>query len=71
MKKEMCQFENMEAERKRHKMSLEYVAEVLGVSVSTYEGWLTGKTKIPCSAIVTLARLWGVSSDYLLELAFQ
>lgn len=68
MKKEICLFENMEAERVRHKMSLSYVAEVLEVPVLTYEEWLEGKTEIPSTAIVKLARLWGVSSDYLLGL---
>ena len=71
MKDEVCLFENMETERARHKMSLEYVAEVLSVSVLTYEGWLTGKAEIPGTAIVKLARLWGVSSDYLLGLSFK
>lgn len=71
MKKEICLFENMEIERVRHKMSLEYVAEVLEVSVFTYEGWLAGKAEIPGTAIVRLARLWGVSSDYLLGLSFK
>lgn len=71
MKKDACLFENMEAARERHKMSREYVAQVAGVSVLTYEGWLTGKIEIPATAIVKLARLWGVSSDYLLGLALQ
>lgn len=71
MKREVCLFENMEVERERHKMSLEYVAEVLGVSVEEYEGWLTGETEMPGTAIVKLARLWGVSSDYLLGLSFK
>lgn len=71
MKDEVCLFENMETERVRHKMSLEYVADVLEVSVPTYEGWLIGKTDIPGTAIVKLARLWGVSSDYLLGLSFK
>lgn len=71
MKKEICLFENMEIERVRHKMSLEYVAEVLEVSVSTYEGWLAGKAEIPGTAIARLARLWDVSSDYLLGLSFE
>lgn len=71
MKEEVCLFENMEAERERHKMSREYVAEVLEVSVSAYEEWLVGKTEIPGTVIVRLARLWGVSSDYLLGLSFK
>lgn len=68
VKKNACLFENMEAERERHRMSLEYVAEVLGVSVTVYEGWLAGEAEMPGTAIARLARLWGVSSDYLLGL---
>jgi transcriptional regulator with XRE-family HTH domain len=64
-----CLFGNMEIERERQKMSIEYVAEILGVSASIYEGWLEGRTEIPCTAIAKLARLWGVSSDYLLGLS--
>lgn len=71
MKKEMCLFENMEAERERHKMSRAYVAEILEVPVSTYDGWLAGETEIPGTAIVRLAQLWGVSSDYLLGLTLK
>lgn len=71
MKKKTDLFENMEGERIRHKMSREYVAEVLGVSVSTYEEWLAGKAEVPGTAIAKLARLWGVSSDYLLGLTLE
>lgn len=62
-------FENMEFAREKNKMSREYVAEVLAVSIKEYEGWLEGKAEIPSSAIVKLSRLWNVSSDYLLGLA--
>lgn len=68
MKNEKCMFENIEVERVRHKMSREYVAEVVGVSTSIYEGWLMGTTEIPGTVIIKLARLWNVSSDYLLGL---
>ncbi len=62
---------NIETERERNRMSCEYVAEVLGVTMGVYEKWVQGETEIPCSAIAKLARLWGVSSDYLLGLTDQ
>ena len=61
-------FPNMEAERARHGMTRQDVACHLTVSPRTYLNWMTGKSEIPCSAIVKLARLWGTTTDYLLGL---
>lgn len=59
-------FPNIEAERARLKMSQQYLAECLGVSVRTLSNWMGGKTEIPCSAITRMAKLFGCSTDYLL-----
>lgn len=61
-------FPNIEAERARTKMSQQYLAEYLGVSIRTFSNWMNGKSDIPCSAIAKLAKLWGKSTDYLLGL---
>ena len=59
----------IEAERERQRMSREQVAAYLGVSIGTYLQWMQGQEEIPCTAIAKMARLWRVSSDYLLGLA--
>lgn len=59
---------NIEAERERSHMSREYVANAIGVTVDIYTKWVQGEVEIPCSVIGQFARLWEVSSDYLLGL---
>lgn len=61
-------FPNMEAERARRGMTRDVVADHLGVTRRTYLNWMNGRSEIPCSAIVKLARLWGTTTDYLLGL---
>lgn len=59
-------FPNIEAERGRTKMSQQYVARMLGVSLRTFSNWMNGKTEIPSSALIKMSKLWGKSTDYLL-----
>lgn len=61
-------FYNMEAERVRNGQSYEEMAVYLGITRRTYLNWMSGKTEIPCSAIVKLAQLWQTTTDYLLGL---
>lgn len=61
-------FPNIEAERARNKMSQQYLADYLQVSLKTFSNWMCGKTDIPCSALVRLSKLFKVSTDYLLGL---
>lgn len=61
-------FPNIEAERARRKLSQQYLAECLGVSLRTFSNWMSGKTEIPCSAIIKLSKLFNCSADYLLGL---
>lgn len=61
-------FCNMEAERVRNGQTCEDVAVYLGITRRTYLNWMQGKSEIPCSALVKLARLWHTTTDYLLGL---
>lgn len=60
---------NIETERVRRGMSRGEVAERVGVPTGVYTDWVEGEAEIPCTAIAKMARLWGVTSDYLLGLA--
>lgn len=59
-------YKNIEAERARNGMTKEKLATSLGVSVSTVKNWQSGKTEIPASKIIVMAKLFNVSTDYLL-----
>lgn len=59
-------YPNIEAERARRGMTKEKFASSLGVSVSTVKNWQNGKTEIPANKIIMMARLFDVSTDYLL-----
>ena len=41
------------------------IAEILGVSRQQYGRWESGSNEIPLHHMVTLARYYGVSMDYL------
>ena len=62
-------FPNIDAERARLGMSKSDLAQTLGVSYSTFKSWMSGKTEMPCSKIVAMTKLFGVSSDYLLGIS--
>lgn len=59
-------FPNIDAERARRGLSKMEMAEKLGVSYSTFKSWMSGKTEIPCSKIIAMSHMFGVTSDYLL-----
>lgn len=59
---------NIEAERVRHGLTKEVLAETLGVTTKTYLNWIRGETEIPSGKIIRMKELWGVSADYLLEI---
>lgn len=46
----------------------ETLAELLNVSQSTYSRYERGVLDIPCESLVTLARFYKTSTDYLLGL---
>jgi transcriptional regulator with XRE-family HTH domain len=52
----------------RGSLNQEYVAEKIGVSQSTYSSIENGRAQIRASAIIALAKLHGVTADYILGL---
>lgn len=62
-------FPNIDAERARFGMSKLDLAKELGVSYSTLKSWMNGKTDMPCTKVVAMAKLFGVTSDYLLGIS--
>lgn len=64
---EKIKLPNIEAERVRHRLSKQELADTLEVSTKTYLNWLRGTTEIPAGKIILMKEMWGVSADYLLE----
>lgn len=60
-------YKNIEAERVRHGMTKESIAQTLDVTTKTYLNWIRGTTEIPASILKKMKNMWNVSADYLLE----
>lgn len=60
-------FPNIEAERARKGLSKEELASKLNIATKTYYNWILGKNPIPSTALLTMAKLFNVSIDYLLD----
>lgn len=58
-------YPNIDAERARHGINAEELAQMLGVSRKTLYNW-TDKGNIPSSALVRMADIFQCSIDYLL-----
>lgn len=54
--------------RKKRGLSQRTLAELLGVSQQTYSRYERGRRRLSVQAAVTLAQLYHVSVDYLLEI---
>lgn len=63
--KENIKYPNIEAERARHGVSNDALAEELGVSRKTLFNWME-KGNIPTSALINMANRFNCSIDYLL-----
>lgn len=63
---ETLYFPNIAAERARRKMSLDAMAEQLGVTRKTIYNWETSG-HIPQTAVEKMSEMFGCSIDYLLE----
>lgn len=46
-------------------LSQQTIAGVLGVAQRTYSDYESGRTRIPVERLITLARYYGVSMDYI------
>lgn len=57
---------NIKAEMARNNMTNKTMAAELGVSDKTVSNWKSGKTDIPSEKLIAMARLFGVTTDYLL-----
>ena len=54
--------------REDKELSQEELAQMLHISQTTYSRYETGKLDIPSQTLITLAKFYGVSVDYLLGL---
>ena len=59
-------YENIELLRKKHQMTQEEVADVLGCNREVYRRYEKGIREIPVSVAIKLAKYYQVSLDYLL-----
>ena len=62
--------DRLRSARKAVKMTQKEVAAAIGITESTYCGYETGKRQPDPMKISALARLFGVSGDYLLDTDF-
>ena len=60
-------YENIELLRKKHQMTQEEVADVLGCNREVYRRYEKGTREMPISMAIKLAKYYLVSLDYLLE----
>ena len=61
-------FPSITAEMARNNYTNKTLAEKIGVSEKTISNWRCGRTEIPVSKLLAMARLFGVTTDYLLGL---
>lgn len=60
--------ERLKEIRKDHKHTQQKLADLLKVSVSTVQSWEQGKSDPSHELLVTICRMYSVSSDFLLGL---
>lgn len=49
-------------------LSQKALAEILGEHLTTYQRWENGVTEVPSHIVVALAKMYNVSTDYILGL---
>lgn len=49
-------------------LSQKALADILGEHLTTYRRWETGETEVPSHIVVALAKMYNVSTDYILGL---
>lgn len=59
---------NVRAEMARNNISAEKLAQFIGVTRPTVNNWLNGHSKIPAIEVKKMAELFGVTTDYLLDI---
>ena len=68
MVKVMMKYKRIEELRKSHKESQAQIAYRLGVQREVYRRYETGIREIPVQHLITLAKYYDVSIDYIVEL---
>ena len=59
-------YPSINAEMARNNLTNRTLAEKIGVSEKTVSNWRCGRSDIPAVKLVEMARLFGVTTDYLL-----
>jgi Predicted transcriptional regulators len=57
---------NIEAERSRLQMTKESLSQELGITSKTYLSYIREDSPIPSDVLLSMAKLFGCSTDYLL-----
>lgn len=61
-------YSNIKALREDHDLNQSELANLLGITQTTYSRYETGKLDIPSQALIQLSKYFHVSVDYLLGL---
>lgn len=64
-------YPSIEAERARIGKTKQELAEMLSITPKTLSNWQSGKTNIPTTALIKMARIFNCTTDYLLGLDCQ
>ena len=59
-------YENIELLRKKHQMTQQEVADVLGCKREVYRRYEKGTREMPANMVIKLAKYYLVTTDYLL-----
>ena len=59
-------YPNIKAEIARKDMNYRTASQEFGVSINTLKNWLTGRTELPSSKLLQMARFFNCTTDYLL-----
>lgn len=63
--------ENIRIERARYNMSMQQLADEIGVGIQTVFNWEHGRCEPKATQIAKMSRVFGCSADYLLGLTKQ
>ena len=61
-------YSNIEAERARNGMTIQELADKIGMSEKNYRNWKKFNKPMPSDMLIKIARLFECSADYLLGL---
>ena len=64
----MYYYQRLKDAREDADMKQEAIAKILGTTQKQYSRWERGEREIPCHHVRTLAKYYGVTTDYLLSI---